>query len=283
MTTGLPAREFYELAPPEGGSLAVRREAARRRRRQVVVTSGATVVALVGTVLLLQAGGSTGHDSLQITDRPTPVSSASPQVIASGVPHPGSTAAARPGGSGAPVLAGAPQASSSGRPETRPSAVPALYRTPDLVRTYRDRQAPTALTLCSGSSSTTGDGDLQSTVSWCESAVVRPTDRGHDLTGEFCRDDSSDASLTFARQQEVELLVRREDGTVVWRWSLGRSNDASAHSLVVEREHCWSWTAPWTDVDSSGRPLPEGTYELVATSRADELRTAPVARAAFSI
>jgi len=136
--------------------------------------------------------------------------------------------------------------------------------------------------VCSGQS-TTGDGGLQSTVSWCESATVTATSRGHDLVGSFCRDGSADATLTFATQQEVELVVRRADGTVVWRWSAGHADAHAPHTLAVARDHCWDWTAPWTDVDAQGRALPSGSYELDVTSRADELRTARVATASFTI
>jgi len=281
VTTGLPEREFHELAPPEGGALAVRREAGRRRRRRAVLTSAGTAVGLLAGVLLLQGSGQPGRESLRVTDLPTSDPSASPASLASPEPSAGTTRAAGPGSSAAPQ-AGQPVPSATADPRhpSTPATVP--YRSPELVREYRDRAVTGTVSVCSGSSSTTGDGGLQSTVNWCQSAVAAPTARGHDLVGELCRDGSSDATLTFPRQQEVELLVRRADGTVVWRWSTGHSDAPDGHTLGVARDHCWSWTAPWTDVDDDGRPLPEGTYQLVVRSRADELRGAPEATVTFT-
>lgn len=282
MTAGLPTREFVQLAPPEGGSLAVRREARRRQRRRAVVTSGGAAVVVISSVLLLQ-GGRTAHDSLQVTDNPTTSTSASPQTSSSPAPRSTSSPVPGSGASVAPGAVGSPASQPSATPQTEESAVPAGYRTPDLARAYSDRTTFGAVSFCTGSASGSGQDNLQSTVDWCPKAVVTDTVRGHDLDGQVCRDGSSDARLTFARQQEVELTVRRSDGTVVWRWSAGHADASSPHTLDVAKDHCWDWTAPWTDVDAQGRVLPSGSYELEVTSRADELRTAPVATASFTL
>lgn len=283
MTTGLPAREFHQLAAPEGGALAVRREARRRQRRRAVLVSGCTAVVVAATGLLLHAGGPSRRDSLQVADDPTTSASSSPQPAASGAARPSASATPGPSGSAAPVVTGGPAERASTQPQADQPAGVTAYRTPDLTRAYSDRSSFGSVSFCTGSASGSQQSGVQATVSWCPSATVTGTARGHDLVGTVCRDGSSAATLSFATQQEVELTVQRADGTVVWRWSTGHGDAADQHVLAVEADHCWSWTAPWTDVDARGRALSGGSYELVVSSRADELRTAPVATVGFTL
>jgi hypothetical protein len=120
-------------------------------------------------------------------------------------------------------------------------------------------------------------------VSWCQYASLVQTPRGHDLVAEVCRDATTDGSLTFGSVLEVELTVADDKGRAVWTWSAGRDALADPHVLAVQRGHCWDWTAPWTDVDGQGRPLPSGGYLLVVGSDARELDGAPPGTTSFVV
>src|SRR5213079_716311 len=120
-------------------------------------------------------------------------------------------------------------------------------------------------TICSGSSG--GSGTISSGVHWCVTAAVSRTSRGHDLTLSVCRDSTGGARMHFTHEQEAELTVVRDD-RAVWRWSAGHSNDGDPHGLDVEADGCWTWTAPWTDVDAAGRQLARGQYTLTVATTA---------------
>jgi hypothetical protein len=101
-------------------------------------------------------------------------------------------------------------------------------------------------------------------------AIVSPTARGHDLAIEVCRDSTGDGTMTFSRRNEVDLVVSR-GGTAVWRWSTDHPDERAVHTLAVEKNSCWVWTARWTDVDARGRALASGSYTLSVTAAAREL------------
>jgi len=235
-----------------------------------------SALVLFGGVALAQQGGPHPTDTLRVSDDP---SRALTPTAAPSTPAPGATPS--PGGA-------APSASPSSAPEpvatTSPSPAPrgprvGVYRTPDLTRAYVDRTKPGGLTVCPSSSS---DGSSVA-VDWCESAVARPTSRGHDLVAEVCRDASADGQLSFGSTHEVELRVQDAGGRTVWTWSAGHLDEKYPHVLAVQRNHCWDWTAPWTDVDARGVLLPQGTYQLVVAPLARELSAAPEAMASFTV
>jgi hypothetical protein len=113
-------------------------------------------------------------------------------------------------------------------------------------------------------------------------AVATATDRGHNLTIEICRDSTGPSQLTFARRNEVDLAVLAGDKTV-WRWSVGHADAAAAHTLAADADSCWSWTAPWTDVDASGRRLESGSYALSVTSTAREVSAVDPQQVTFRV
>lgn len=284
MTSPWPHRPVHELPPPPSGLRDVRRAAGRRRRRTAVLSSAATAMTVLAAFLLLQVGaGDGGRDSLRVTDNtPAAPSLAShsplaPQAVVKPAtgrgPQPVATAqSARPAAVTSPRAGGPPPSVGHAGP----------YRAPDLVRTYIARPTPNGVTVCSGSSSATGS-DVQYTVNWCEGGSVASTAGGHDLVGEACRDSSADAQLTYQQTREIVLTVENAEGRVVWTSTQGRPAHADAHRLTVAREHCWAWTAAWTDVDTRGRTLPSGAYTLVVAHLAQELASAPETRIAFSL
>ena len=73
------------------------------------------------------------------------------------------------------------------------------------------------------------------------------------------------------------------NGHVVWRWSTGHPTSHQPHALTTPAGACWTWTAPWTDVDAAGRPLAAGTYTLTVTSRASEVADLPDETGTFRV
>ncbi|MDX6225268.1 MAG: hypothetical protein QOE64_1644 [Frankiales bacterium] len=278
----LPRRPFTELSPPDGGFAEARRAGRRRRRLKATAasTTGAGAVAVVLAIIGSSSLG--GQDSLRVTGHPdgaTPAPSASASDVPSRAPVPGATndsaSGQQPGATSSPNAAAGPEATAEPAATTGPGPAVDGYRTPDLVRNYFARPAPlgSGTSFCQGASSDVGD-NTHSTVNWCHSAIVKKTAHGHELTDELCRDGTSGSKLVFSTSREVELLVMR--GTeVVWRWSADHPADHQPHELVAETDHCWQWTASWTDVDARGRPLPAGDYRLRVISQASEKQTQP--------
>ena len=284
MSQDLPRRPFTELSPPPAGLVAVRASATRRRRAKSLV-SGAGALGVLGVVLALVASSGPRDDTLRVTDAgPDVTSTAAPQTTETATPSasepaPTSTPTAAPSAPGSSSVGGDGEAAATQTPD--PAQVD--YRTPDVTREYVSRASLTGTTVCSGSESGSTDPTLYYTVNWCHSAAVSATRGGHLLTQQICRDSSSDSTLSFDGDRELDLVVQRDDGHVVWRWSVGHPDGGSAHSLAVEREHCWVWNVSWTDVDQRGRALPHGSYTLVVTTTASELRSKPMERTDFTL
>jgi hypothetical protein len=120
---------------------------------------------------------------------------------------------------------------------------------------------------------------------FCVTAYAHESSRGHELVLEVCRDSTGPGSMRFSGRNEAELVVHNvlDQDRVVWRWSVGHPDTDDAHTLQLETSACWTWTAPWTDVDGSGRALEDGTYEVAVTSTAQQLRGRPAERARFSV
>lgn len=284
MSDELPRRPFTELAPPPDGFRAVRAAAASRRRAKSAVT-GAGALSVLGVVLALVASSGSRDDSLRVTNPgPDGSSSPAPQSTPSAAPS-ASEHPTAPGPSGSPgaLAASSGGAGSDAAATEAPNTSPAEYRTPEVTREYVSRASVTGTTVCSGSENGSTDPTLYYTVNWCHSALVSATRGGHDLTQQICRDSSSDAMLSFDDARELDLVVQRPDGKVMWRWSVDHPDAATAHTLAAEREHCWVWTVHWTDVDQGGTALPRGSYTLVVSTTARELGSKPREQADFTI
>jgi hypothetical protein len=288
----LPRRPFTELCAPQGGFADARRVATRRRRAKAAAASTAGAAAVAVVLALSGSSSLSSQDKLRVTtpggsDFPAPTASeaASPgSAPASQQPSPENTPA--PGSSpGAPGSSGSGGQDESSAPQPVGSPVPGgdSYVTPDLVRDYSARHVPlgSGTSFCAGTT-TNDDSGTHSTVNWCHSAQVGKTAAGHDLVDELCRDGSSGNTLSFDTSREVDLLVLR-GSTVVWRWSTDHPAVHQPHQLAVEADHCWRWTAHWTDVDANGKRLPGGDYVLRVVSEAPEMTANPVTQTPFSL
>jgi hypothetical protein len=292
MTDLLPRRPYVELvAPPDGASTAVRGGRRIRRRRRLAGAGAAVVsVAVVaGVVTGLAGGANNATDQLIPAVAPSEAAVASPAT--SSVPARATTALrpkpeAAAGTKGVPAIvapgARAGQAGHSTAQGNRASAGPSSgYSSPALRRSY-EPPIPTGARVCSASYTAGVPGQTHKRIDWCVTATSVASQRGHDLTMRVCRDQTTDATLSFAKDQEADLEVRHA-GRVVWRWSTGRTATSNAHALATPAGACWVWTAPWTDVDATGRPLGSGSYDLVVTSRADQLADLPTATTTFKV
>ncbi|MCU1588932.1 MAG: Intracellular proteinase inhibitor, partial [Frankiales bacterium] len=197
------------------------------------------------------------------------------------------TSAPAPASSGvAKAQAARAQAARSPRPATSPyggteGQPPASsYQTPALRRTYSP-PIPAGARVCSAQVSDS-PGGTHKRIDWCMTAAVTTTEAGHDLTVEVCRDQTTDSALSFDTTREADLVITRA-GHEVWRWSVGHIAKPRTHALQTPAGACWSWTAPWTDVNGAGRPTPSGSYELVGTSLAGELADLPDVSTTFTI
>ena len=298
MTDLFDRRGFVPLPPPPGGMSRALRDGRRLRlRRRIVGTSVAAAVMAVaaGTFAATASSGPGATDQLIPAVAPQTTPTAAP---AAGLRDRGATAGVRPSATpagraaaGTATLGARTTGSSSSttRPSAGPTEAPAApassYRAPNLLRSYRPpapSQGPNP-SICSGAFSG-GRSGVDAASNWCFRAQVTPTARGHDLSVQVCRDSAGAGQLHFSRRLEVDLVVTAGTGTQsVWRWSTGHPDAAQAHVLDVAAEACWTWTAPWTDVDRDGDALPSGDYTLSVSAQAPELRAFSAPRVTFSI
>lgn len=260
MPEDLPRRPFHELPAPEGGLDAARSAGLRsRRRRQAAVAATLSAVLVAAVVVVADAGGASPA-SERLTTRRTPT-----PTMTSGVPTPSATpsperATAQPTTT-ATATVGVPTQPSASTASTSTSSG---YRSPALRRSYQPGD-PLGARVC-----TPDESNGRTRAGWCLEATAKATEAGHDLALTLCRDQTTASQLTFGDGLESDFVVRRGT-TEVWRWSAHADTRGAAHVLNVERSACWVWTAPWTDVDGNGRPLPGGDYSLTVLSAAHEL------------
>ncbi len=76
---------------------------------------------------------------------------------------------------------------------------------------------------------------------------------------------SQPVELEFATGQTHDFVVRRQDGTEVARWSLGRPFSLQGLKMKVDpnQQVTLGETPGWNQVDQNDRPVPPGRYELV--------------------
>ena len=284
--TDLPRRTFTELSPPPAGPADAVRGGRRLRRRRNLAGAGAAAASLVVvavSALVVQAHANSASDVL-IPAHPSPGRTATagrdpstaprlaptPEVpLPATAPGPQAAAARATAGSTAQGTARSAVGPGNAHPTARPAKPP--YRSPDLVRRYTPPPAAPGARLCGDAVSGTGT-TVQRAPDWCTTAIATETSSGHELSLEVCSDSAGGGPLHFDRRREAELVVRDSSG-VLWRWSLGHPDASSVHALSTEPNACWTWTAAWTDVDSSGQRLDPGRYTLEVASQARELRT----------
>lgn len=271
----LPERPFLPLTPPPDGldrALRDGRQRARRRRGGQAALTAAGFAAVMAVVVAQGSGTPSADRLVPITD-PAPTSTVAPGPSATAYPATVPTTDPSPGGpapSVTPARRSATPAATAGAPAaTAPSSQP--YRAQALTRAYSP-PIPAGARLCSGTL-TSDDSGTRKTLDWCLQGSVTETERGHRLRLQVCRDQTTDAALTYARGLEADLVVR-QDGVERWRWST-RQAPAEAHQLATPAGACWSWTTDWPDVDGDGRRLAAGSYDFQATSLAQEVAEIP--------
>ncbi|MBK5306766.1 MAG: hypothetical protein JJD92_08790 [Frankiaceae bacterium] len=298
MTDDLPTRPFTALPPPPAGATAAVRggRGIRRRRRLTELGAAAASMAVVAGVLVAAGSGSPhasdelvpagpGNTSRSSVDSSTESENGAPGSLTVTTARPTPTGTAQPRATST-TSGQAPRATAS--PTARAGTSTGGYLTPNLVRRYHPAPPQTggpSGRICGGGGDGNTNGELNSGYGFCVDAYATRTPRGHDLVLEVCRDSTGPGSLHFTRELEAELVVHDvlDQDRVVWRWSPGHANDEDAHVLKVETSGCWTWTAQWTDVDSRGRELETGKYEVAVDSTAEQLRAQPEQRAAFTI
>lgn len=296
MPDDLPTRPFTALPPPPAGATAaVRQGRVIRRRRQLAGAGAAAASMAVVAGVLVAVGGSTPHAADELVPagptRPTVSTETQPGSDESATgsltlasPRPSPSAAARPSPTSTRATAAGPSQATSAR-----SPAPSRgYRTPNLIRRYHAAPPQTggpSGRICGGGSEAGGNGSISNGYGFCVDGYAVSTSRGHDLILEVCRDSTGPGSLRFPRELEAELVVHDvlDKDRVVWRWSTGHANDDDVHVLKLETSACWTWTAPWTDVDARGRRLEPSDYAVAVKSAADQLRGMPEQRASFRI
>jgi hypothetical protein len=68
--------------------------------------------------------------------------------------------------------------------------------------------------------------------------------------------------LTFPSAQVHDFSVR-QGSREVWRWSLDKMFATVLTDVLLLREHPQSYTAAWEQIDTEGRSVPPGEYEVV--------------------
>ena len=121
----------------------------------------------------------------------------------------------------------------------------------------------------------TGDSaDNQSVrpgANWCTEAAAAPSDGGERLSFTLCRDSTSGGTLTFTGSREVDFAVV-SGGKTIWSWSHDHPGTPSQHTLSATADGCWVWSLVWPGMTQAGAAAGHGSYTLVATTTAQELR-----------
>ena len=71
-------------------------------------------------------------------------------------------------------------------------------------------------------------------------------------------------TLQFSSSQKYDIEVRR-GGQPVWHWAADRMFTQALTSLTLAPGERKSFSESWKQQDDSGRPVPAGEYEAVAT------------------
>lgn len=282
--------DFPRIAPPADGLALAMATARSRRLRKASASSGASALALTLVAVL---AGTSGRSTL--SEQPTPEQ---PAVVVNVVPDGQSKTvdqSAKPNvlsaASGSSTARSGSSAAALGRP-TGLSPSPAFEPSDrDTARTSGRRDLPSVSYKAgpikredsSGLNIPTcavqGDGQSYTT---CPQGNA--TDRGDGtftFSLDLCNNDTKPVTLTFPDADEVDFAVYstgpNDSYTPVkqlWRWSDTHPRRSDAHTHVVARTACTTWTFTYTLVDGAGRALPKGSYVM----RAHLLATAPAKR-----
>jgi hypothetical protein len=268
---------FVPVAPPADG-LRLAFVAARRRRNTKAGAAGASGL-LAAMLVLATAGGSGDRTLLQ---EPLPPAHGGLGVVTGVAPAPAQTPAlVRPAGDPrAPVLVASDR-------RAEPLAAAPARPAPLGQGNGRGRVQAAGLRTGSGPMSrdysySTGGGDLicparkqqQGERGLCaDLSAYQPSPGVTRVTAEICNYDTSAATLTYETARELDVTVRR-GGKEVWRWSAGRSFEATPHALTLPVGECLMWSTDWTQSDHRGEPVAKGSYDVGVDFDAEQLPTA---------
>jgi hypothetical protein len=258
----------------------------RARRLRSALMGATSAAACMVAVAVLAAGGGVASDSLRPVDpvgRPTvtPVATAAastprvtPQkssVATGGQAAEGGVAPTGPVVVPTSVLSPSPRPASSYTPPKRSG-----YRArPTMTRVYTQAEVSPSKGASSGRYCSAGEvGGPDDT--WCTFVDAGYSSSGLFMQYNVCRSGvvSGPARLTFDLVKEADFAVRL--GTrELWRWSAGQTFGRQPHSLTVDSSgSCYVWRVRWDGVLDNGQDIAAGTYTVVATSAAAQLRKA---------
>lgn len=86
-----------------------------------------------------------------------------------------------------------------------------------------------------------------------------------DLTFTVTNTGKEDVQFPFATTQQYDFIIKRGD-TEVARWSLGQTfvQEPPDFVLTLAPGKTWTFTTRWMQKDQDSRPVPPGTYEIMA-------------------
>lgn len=286
-----------------GGAEAAMARGARRRNRILASAGGATTALALVLVATVSLPGER-DDSLGIAERPTPervvplspeqsppptpdtqgappsgeVPAASSPPGAPGTarpkaPAPGTTAGVLPeqrGGGADGSASTAPRSTGTDGSTSQPAAGRPAYR--------EDTDEDGAGSAFCAPGQTTSDGANMAGAaagSGCaygrsSGSLARRGEQFQVVHGECSSSGSTDTLFSFGSGREKELVVTR-DGQEVFRFSSTVRYVEGPHQRRLRGGRCIEWTGRWDLVDTSGRPVPAGTYRVTLTVEADRV------------
>lgn len=262
------------LAPLPGQAEAALAMVHERRRRSALRTASAACALVLAAAVLTTRGP--GVSMLEQTDQGVPrTATAVPSPSGHGgeadsatgprLATPGVTATG--GAAVVPQLSPRPTATLRPSPERpRESEAPPRPR-PDVVRTVNNAVVNRAggPTPCTPAPAATGSA-------WCGGLLYEKSADEIMFQLSICS-ASQGHTLEFADEQEIDLVVRSEDGAREhWRWGRGQHFAATPHTLVLDTEECVTWWVPWDYGDESGRRVPPGRYRVTLPVLCDPVR-----------
>jgi hypothetical protein len=269
---------FVPVAPPADGLRLAFVTARRRRNTKAGATGAAGLLAAV--VLLASTGGAGNRTLLQEPLPPAsttglellpggglPSAAPSAPAAAVSVVDVGSAPGVGTGASGARLTPGTRQEPAGG---------------PDQASRGGFRTASTKTVsgpMTRGYSYGYTNGDLicparkqqEGARGLCTDVTAYASSPGiQTITAEICNVGASTERLSYSTARELDITVRHA-GLDIWRWSLGRHFDATAHELSLGVGECLAWSTNWSQVDAQGVPVKGGSYVVAAEFDADQV------------
>ena len=273
----LPPAPRHTRPVPAGG-LAAAVAAGRRRRARFAAGAGAgtalTALVLVGLLsvsatqsdsLRTASPGPQASPSLVVPDpsaRAEPSPEPTPSDGSGAAPGPGSAGGAspEPGRPASGAASGAAAAPAAPAPGGAAAAPPPEGQRPAYVERTDEDAAGSG--VCSAFRSGPGacsysDDSGPAVRRGTPVVIVQGACTGPDGAG-----DNVDV---FAGGQETELVVRRDGGPEVFRFSSTVRYVQGPHERRLRPGRCLEYRQVWDGVDAAGRPVPAGEYELEMT------------------